>query len=95
MYVYHYWQYFYKKGIFFNFENGTTGIKNLDLNGFIETQPINIAPDNLVRKFDTLCQSIYSAIYANGMENERLSLLRDTLLPKLLSGEIDISNIGY
>ena len=95
MYVYHYWQYFYNKGIFFNFENGTTGIKNLDLNGFIETQPINIAPDNLVIKFDTLCQSIYSAIYANGMENERLSLLRDTLLPKLLSGEIDISNIGY
>lgn len=95
MYVYHYWQYFYNKGIFFNFENGTTGIKNLDLNGFIETQPINIAPVNLVRKFDTLCQSIYSAIYANGMENERLSLLRDTLLPKLLSGEIDVSNIEH
>ena len=88
MYVYHYWQYFYNMGIFFNFENGTTGIKNLDLHGFIETQPINIAPDNLVRKFDTLCQSIYSVIYANGMENERLSMLRDPLLLKLLSGEI-------
>ena len=93
MYVYFYWQYLYHMGVFFNFENGTTGIKNLDLERFIETQPISIAPDNLVRKFDLLCQSIYSVIYANGMENEKLSLLRDTLLPKLLSGEIDVSNI--
>ena len=29
----------------------------------------------------------------NRIENERLSVLRDTLLPKLISGEIDVSNI--
>lgn len=94
MYVYHYWQYFYNMGVFFSFENGTTSIKNLDLNGFVETQSISIAPDNLVKEFDILCQSIYSAIYSNSMENEKLSLLRDTLLPRLLSGEIDVSDIN-
>ena len=30
LFVYYYWQYLYEKGIFFSYENGTTGIKNLD-----------------------------------------------------------------
>ena len=93
MFVYHYWQYLYDKGVFFSYENGTTGIKNLDINGFIETEPIFIAPKEMVRKFDAVCQSIFSKIYANGLENEELALLRDTLLPKLMSGEIDVSNV--
>ena len=93
MYVYHYWQYLYDLGVFFSYENGTTGIKNLDINGFIETEPIHIAPIELVEKFDIFCQSVFSKVYANGLENERLAKLRDTLLPKLMSGEIDVSDI--
>lgn len=93
MYVYHYWQYLYNKDIFFSYENGTTGIKNLDINGFIETEPISIAPASLVNKFDNFCQFVFSSVYANGLENEQLSLLRDTLLTKLISGEIDVSDI--
>ena len=27
MFIYYYWQYLYDKGIFFSYENGTTGIK--------------------------------------------------------------------
>ena len=93
MYVYYYWQYLYDRDIFFSYENGTTGIKNLDINGFIETEPIVIAPEGLVEKFDAVCQTIFSKIYANGMENEHLALVRDTLLPKLMSGEIDVSAV--
>ena len=93
MYVYYYWQYLYDRNIFFSYENGTTGIKNLDINGFIETEPITIAPENLVEKFDAVCQTVFSKIYANGMENEQLALIRDTLLPKLMSGEIDVSAV--
>lgn len=93
MYVYYYWQYLYDRDIFFSYENGTTGIKNLDINGFIETEPIVIAPEGLVEKFDAVCQTVFSKIYANGMENEHLALVRDTLLPKLMSGEIDVSTI--
>ena len=93
MYVYYYWQYLYDRDIFFSYENGTTGIKNLDINGFIETEPIVIAPEGLVEKFDAVCQTVFSKIYANGMENEHLALVRDTLLPKLMSGEIDVSAV--
>lgn len=93
MYVYYYWQYLYDRNIFFSYENGTTGIKNLDINGLIETEPIIIAPEDLVEKFDAVCQTVFSKIYANGMENEQLALVRDTLLPKLMSGEIDVSAV--
>lgn len=93
MYVYYYWQYLYDRNIFFSYENGTTGIKNLDINGFFETEPITIAPEDLVEKFDAVCQTVFSKIYANGMENEQLALVRDTLLPKLMSGEIDVSAV--
>lgn len=93
MYVYYYWLYLYDMGVFFSYENGTTGIKNLDINGFIETETISIAPADLVKKFDIFCQSVFSTVYANGLENQQLSILRDTILPKLMTGEIDVSHI--
>ena len=69
------------------------GIKNLDISGFIETEPILIAPAELVKKFDTFCQLVFSKVYANALESEQLALVRDTLLPKLMSGEIDVNDI--
>ena len=93
MYVYYYWQYLYDMGVFFSYENGTTGIKNLDISGFIETESIRIAPRELVEKFDSFCQTVFSKVYANGLENERLSSLRDNLLPKLMSGEINVEDV--
>ena len=38
---------------------------------------------------------IYDLIIANRIENKRLADLRDTLLPKLMSGELDISEVSY
>ena len=94
MFVYHYWQHLYDAGVFFGYENGTTGIKNLDINGIIETEEIVIPPFEIINRFDAACQSFANKVYANGLENERLANLRDVLLPKLLSGAIDVSNIN-
>ena len=93
LFVYHYWQHLYDKGVFFSYENGTTGIKNLDISGFVESEAISIPPDDLIYKFDSLCQGLMRKIYANGYENEQLALMRDSLLPRLMSGEIDVSDI--
>lgn len=43
--------------------------------------------------FDQLTKPIFSMIVSNLQENQRLSRLRDTLLPRLMSGELDVSNI--
>lgn len=40
-----------------------------------------------------LLQPLYDSIIANRIENRKLSALRDTLLPRLMSGEIDVSSI--
>ena len=93
LFIYYYWQYLYGKGIFFSYENGTTGIKNLDFSGFIETEIILIPPVDKVIAFDDYCKSIFNQIFANGKQNEHLAVLRDTLLPKLMSGELDVSDI--
>ncbi len=40
-----------------------------------------------------LLQPIYDMIISNRIENRKLAILRDTLLPRLMSGEIDVSDI--
>ena len=93
MFVYYYWQYLYDRNVFFSYENGTTGIKNLDLSGFTTTEEIVIPPFEFIQKFDDYCQIVFDQTFANGLENEQLSNLRDTLLPRLMSGELDVSEI--
>lgn len=93
MFAYYYWQYLYDKGVFFSYENGTTGIKNLDFSGFLETEPITLPPFERIADFDAYCQTNFDQIFANGKQSEQLSLLRDALLPELMSGELDVSAI--
>ena len=52
-----------------------------------------IAPDDINRKFENILSNIYSKIRKNCEETEILEKLRDTLLPKLMNGEIDLENI--
>ena len=44
------------------------------------------------QKIGGIISPIYEMIIQNRIENNRLSALRDTLLPKLMSGEIDVKN---
>ena len=41
----------------------------------------------------SLLKPIYDTIINNRIENQRLAALRDTLLPKLMNGEIDVSKV--
>ena len=93
MFIYYYWQYLYDRNVFFSFENGTTGIKNLDLSGFITTEEIIIPPVELVEQFDEFCQGVFNCTFSNGLENEKLASLRDILLPQLMSGELDVTEL--
>ena len=47
------------------------------------------------KRIETLLQPIYDLIIANRIENKKLAETRDTLLPKLMIGEIDISEVDY
>ena len=45
------------------------------------------------KEIGNLLKPLYDAIINNRVENQRLAALRDTLLPKLMSGEIDVSQV--
>lgn len=52
-----------------------------------------LVPDKeTLTKFEEFASSLMAKWEANNIENVKLTLLRDTLLPKLISGELDISN---
>lgn len=46
-----------------------------------------------VHKFDDIISPLYAMISANTKESKKLAKLRDTLLPKLMSGELDVSDV--
>lgn len=46
-----------------------------------------------VRNYNVLVEPLFKKIGENKKENEQLSQLRDTLLPKLMNGEIDLNSI--
>ena len=55
--------------------------------------PILIADEQTENDFVDLLHTVYAQIEHINTENERLADLRDNLLPKLVSGEIDVSAI--
>jgi len=54
---------------------------------------IPLANEDSLQAFADFSWSVISQIENNLLENERLAALRDTLLPKLMSGELDVSDI--
>ncbi len=50
--------------------------------------------DAELEKFNAVAQPAVELIVANQKESKRLAELRDTLLPKLMSGEIDVSSVA-
>lgn len=55
--------------------------------------PFKCPPMQEQLKWQEQVHPLLSRYLNNRLENERLSSLRDTLLPKLMSGELDVSNI--
>lgn len=55
--------------------------------------PINVPTSDKLNEFNLLVKPIYESIIINIKENQRLAELRDTLLPKLMNGEIDVSKV--
>ena len=53
-----------------------------------------IYPNNsVIEEFNNICKPYFEKIITNQYENMKLSAIRDALLPKLMSGEIDVENL--
>ena len=52
-----------------------------------------LPPIEKVEQFDSIASPIHQLIEQNRIESDNLALLRDSLLPKLMSGELDVSDV--
>ena len=66
--------------------------KNLYVS-LLEPLAVSIPDDETLDKFNAAGVSLLNAVHNNCVENTKLTRLRDTLLPKLMSGEINVSEV--
>jgi type I restriction enzyme, S subunit len=85
--------YLYTRKVFFNWENGTTGIKNLNLKALLEDFDLFV-PENgdLILDFNKNVKAVFNKIQTNNSQVQSLTKTRDTLLPKLMSGQVRVNN---
>lgn len=72
---------------------GTTQ-QQLTVPDFRKTE-ILVPVQEIMTLFTTTVEPIFKKIWTNQSENEKLASLRDALLPKLMSGELDVSTIDF
>lgn len=59
----------------------------------LKNYPTYLPTEDVLKKFDGLVQPAFSMILSKTREIKRLAEIRDTLLPKLMSSELDVSDI--
>lgn len=52
-----------------------------------------LPPEKLLHNFNKIVEPIFEKVYNNERQNKHISEIRDTLLPKLMSGEIDLDEV--
>lgn len=72
---------------------GSSGRQRVPSDCFAEYE-ITVPPEPLAKKFGLIARGLVALIRANDEQSRTLAALRDTLLPKLISGQIRIVNIG-
>ena len=80
---------------YFNYQTmgSTSSIATAVNSKIIKSMPFVIPTDDEINEFHSLAAPMFAKIKANQSEISNLTVLRDTLLPKLMSGEFDISDM--
>ncbi|MGQ3684932.1 MAG: restriction endonuclease subunit S [Candidatus Loosdrechtia sp.] len=76
------------KGALENLSNGTT-LKNINQE-MLKDYKINYPTEEIVASFNEIIEPIFEKIFINNQQNYNLEKVRDSLLPKLISGKIDM-----
>jgi type I restriction enzyme S subunit len=73
---------------------GSTGSRQRTTPSDTLLYPFAMPSHEDIASFNSLVHPMYEQIRVNAIENERLKSLRNSLLPKLMSGEIDVSDVS-
>ena len=81
----------YEQGKTWQYQNQSTGISNFQTTTFLENELVIVPDKNILDRFYALVRPLIEKSITS--ENITLQKTRDTLLPKLLSGELDVSEV--
>lgn len=85
--------YCYLKSFNYQTMGSTSSIATAVNSKIIKAMPFIVPTNEEIDRFHNIVNPMFNKIKLNQTENVRLTQLRDTLLPKLMSGEIDVSNV--
>lgn len=88
-----YYLYSYLKNFDYSKLGNTSSIATAVNSKIIRAMPIGIPNNNSVLEFNNTVRPLFKKIKLNEEQNMTLTQLRDTLLPKLMNGEIDLEKI--
>lgn len=88
------YMYFLLKNLLPTIEGMASGSTFKEISGTAMKSVPTVMPDaDTIQLFNSFCKPVFKEQEILEAENQRLSALRDSLLPKLMSGELDVSNI--
>ena len=86
--------YFLLKNLLPTIEGMASGSTFKEISGSTMKSVPTVMPDaDTIQLFSSFCEPVFKEQEILEAENQRLSALRDSLLPKLMSGELDVSDI--
>ena len=91
--VFNEYLYCYLKEFNYQTMGSTSSIATAVNSKIIKAMPFVVPTNDEIAHFHGLVGPMFSQILVNQIENDHLTELRNSLLPKLMSGEIDVSDI--
>ena len=87
--------YCYLKDFNYQTMGSTSSIATAVNSKIIKAMPFVIPTDDEISRFHTVVSPIFEQILNNQLENDSLAEMRDALLPRLMFGELDVSDIDF
>ena len=90
-YFYDALQYMRMSGVTSEYDKkSASSIVNYRWKDFLSQQCLMLPSENILRMYDKIAKPIYKSIQTKSIEIEKLKRARNSLLPKLMSGEIEV-----
>lgn len=93
LFLYYYLNYLYDTGMIESFQVQSTGISNYQFEPFLKFQQIMLPEADLMQEFHDKVIPMQKQIAILGQQNAQLRQIRDRLLPRLISGKLQVKEI--
>lgn len=90
LYLYYFLNYLYDTGMIETYQIQSTGISNYQFEPFLKFQQIILPKEDLMKSFHDMVLPMQKQIAVLGNQNTELRQIRDRLLPRLISGKLQV-----